>query len=239
MPAASSVSPSSTASFPASAEDYAALIKSCAPFAQANYGDGEWLCIFGEEGRNCDGHRYLLELGDDLARTLKEPRPYMHGINPGPKLRRRADDWLRAHRATDILWVEKNILSDANWRGELGPVVRALRTRRVLVVGPPHLRHLPPEVFVPAAFVEVPPVDCYLTHERTIGEILRHADGCDVITFSASMATNVMIWKLWPDLHDKATMIDMGAIFDPYCGVNSRKRYRDAENPERIKRNLL
>lgn len=213
------------------------MLASGEPFGVANYGDGEWSCILGASGENCDGHRYSPELAEDLRHTLFEPGGYLYGTNPGDRLRPVVTDWVEAH-GVDVRWVEKNELSDANWRGELGPVFAELRKKNVMMVGPPHLRHLPAEVVEPVDVITVPPVNCYDAIHETLAAIRRDCVNVDVVTFSASMASNVMIHRLYDEMGGDVTLIDLGAIFDPYCGVNSRKRYRDPENPERISRNI-
>lgn len=216
---------------------YAAMIESGEPFSQANYGDGEWNCIFGVSGENCDGHQYYPDLGEALRRTLLTPKRYLHGIPSGMRTLLNAESWCGRNNVRGIRWVEKETLSEANWRGELKPLFDVLRTRRVMLVGAGHLRKLPNQLLNAAWLVEVPAKDCWREVAGIYNQVLRHGFDKDVILFSASMMTNVLVYRLFDDIGDRVTMLDMGAIFDPYCGVNSRKRYRDRENPERIKRN--
>ena len=40
------------------------------------------------------------------------------------------------------------------------------------------------------------------------------------------MMAPVLIWELYKD---DFTQIDVGAVYDPYCGVNSRKYHKDVK----------
>ena len=51
--------------------------------------------------------------------------------------------------------------------------------------------------------------------------------GDELVLFAAGMAANVMIWRLWPECRGKATLYDIGAALDPYCGVMSRGSFRE------------
>lgn len=223
--------------------DYAHMLARGTAFSQSNWGDGEWSAVLGVEGQNCDGHEYLPDLGRDLRAALVNPMPHMHGTNPGARLAAQVDKWISDHGGlTSVRWVPKEVLSDANLSGELYPVLAALRGRNVIQVGPPHLHELPRDVLPSRkAFIAVPPINCYRVIDQTVStlhRVLRHGD---VALFSASMATNVMIRRLYPMWGAKVTMLDMGAIFDPYCGVWSRKMYRVENNPEllaNLKRNV-
>lgn len=52
---------------------YAGLIRERIHFAQASYRDGEWYCMLGFPGGNCNGEQYDPELGKALRQTLLAP----------------------------------------------------------------------------------------------------------------------------------------------------------------------
>lgn len=211
---------------------------------QANYGDGEWGYLTGEVQENRD-QRYSPEFGAAIAQTLIEPRFTHFGTNPGRRLYASVRAWLRGRRlnsftVTDsevvsqpgpINWVHKECLPAANVRGEIGPLWGELRKHRVVLVGPEHICH---NVVLPGivAFVAVPFPDAFDNVdqiERSVAfRVIHHA--ADVVLFSAGMTTNVLMWRLCGmDTFDGITMLDTGALFDPYYGVLSRKRYEAPE----------
>jgi len=62
----------------------------------ANYGDGEWSCLLGEVGWNCNGDRYYAPgLRDALEETFTPPLLTHYGFNPGRKHMEAAQEWLR------------------------------------------------------------------------------------------------------------------------------------------------
>lgn len=217
---------------PQTVDDYCDLLESCQPFVQANYGDGEWFCILGYQGQNSQGGCYTVELRKALIETLKELRFNYWGWNPGKVetvLVNEAQQW-RAANNGKIQWVKKEILAAANCQGELGSVFKALQKRKVLLIGPKHLREL--EILKHNAFIEVPLPNAFTAIKDTVvaidTQIMKTA--CDCLLFCSGMASNPTMWRLVPLLPSSVTMLDMGAIFDPYVGVLSRGAYRNMKS---------
>jgi len=212
-------------------------------FTQANYGDGEWSCILGRTGHNSQGGVYTPQLQAALAYTLTAPQFTFFGTNPGTAFWNEAWAWC-AQNWVVVPWVHKEMLSAANVRGDLGPFIRALQQRTIILVGPAHLRAL--DLFDVAEFVEVPlpgaAEQCASLAMDVLGAVRTNGADRPCVLFSAGMATNVMMHDLageagrWgrgvvvPD----TTMLDCGAIWDPYVGVHSRWRYGLPEVQERI-----
>jgi hypothetical protein len=189
-------------------------------FGFSRYGDGEWLCILGAEGETADHHPYSPELGADLRRTLAAPGEYQYAMGPkaisgnGPEVMK----WL-FENAPSINWVSTETFLEASLRGQLRPFVEALDKLKCMVVGPAHLsglRH--PDANI---FIEIPAINCYVEKESIERDIIAYAPGCDVILLSAGMISNVLIYDLYPNLAQ--TIIDIGSLWDMYCGVPSRR----------------
>ena len=227
---------------PETPEDYAKLIRDRTHFAQANYGDGEWACLMDREGTNCDGTTYTPELAAALRETLLEPCGMWCGTNPGnpetKPLRAQAEAWVVANKV-NVPWRKKEILPSANVNGELRPFLDAVRTRRVIVVGPEHLKHLPPHVIGPHTLIQVPNETAWKVVDQTVKRVLDVIRPDDLVLFASGMATNLAIHKLWPGLRDTVTLLDVGALLDPYVGVYSRNGYRkESFQTVGIKKNL-
>lgn len=216
--------------------DYLDLVDGRAPFldgrtplSQANYGDGEWLSITGRgRGAQCDGQSYTPEAAKLLLLTLTQPRPYWYG---GRETEEHHVAGIRfckekGHRIGGVRWIDRDILHRAEKAGEAGPWLAALRRRRVMIVGPAHLRGFD---LVPAVgFVEVPSRDAFNAIDRLEREIRAEAVRCrpEMILFSAAFAAKVLIWRLWPTLGQTTSLFDVGSGFDGFCGSLSRGYHR-------------
>lgn len=215
-------------------ELYTRLVGSKINFAQANFGDGEWGCLLGKEGRNVNGEVYEPELALALRRTLLEPSGMWAGSNPGRKLRAEAEAWVKEHDVEGLfLW--KETLSAANVNGQLGPFFLAARTRRVVVVGPDHMAEVPGELLGNPLHIRVPDATAWKYADALAEEVFSKIERDDLVLFAAGMASNLLIWRLWPKVRGNVTLLDVGAILDPYAGLFSRKGYR---KPEFRKKNL-
>jgi hypothetical protein len=231
-------------------------------------GDGEFLAIVGKIGTNSDGRAFNPEVGKVLSQVLIEPRLTFHGYNPGrpgSEKRLAAEAWLREHginvpeldphRLTDpdfgkcernVRWVHKEIISSANVRGELGPFIGTLRSHPLIVVGPSTLD----ESFVlgtldAVGFIAVPPdrglddlEGLYLDITDEIDAVRAANEGRSVVvSWSLGYPAKPLIWRLASEF-PAVTQIDMGACWDPYCGVRNRHGYKRDTWPEAMARNL-
>ncbi len=236
-----------TLSTPPTVQEYADLIDRSVPFSLANYGDGEWQCILGRQGANAQGGEYTPELREALVQTLKQPPAafegnYLYGTNPGKKLDEEVTGWRVANLACDDnRWVWKETLSAANVNGKLGPLLKALRRRRVMIVGPEHLAYLGERNVIHLnSFVQVPDKNCFTDIDAIIVAIVAEARAkrIKVICFSCGMAAKVMIHRLYQIIGDTTILLDMGACWDPYVGRLSRKGYRKRDVLDRMARNV-
>jgi hypothetical protein len=209
---------------------YAAMIEDRMHFAQAAYRDGEWYCILGHSGGNINGEKYDPALGEMLRRTLLEPvgqwcvfwwdHPTM-----GKAAKRGALRWLAEHKPK-VRWIPDRPIGRANQEGRARPFWAACRTRRVVLVGPRHMENL--TLFDVADHIVVPEATAWQHIDRICDEVRAALDGKDeLVLFAAGMASNVMIHRLWPECRGKATLYDIGAALDPYCGVPSRGSFRE------------
>ena len=210
-------------------QHYAAMIRDGMHFALASYGDGEWQCILGKPGENCDGTKYTPELGLALADSLLHPVgqwcSFFDVVSP---IRDEAIAWIERHRPP-VHWIAQRPYGRAAEVGELAPFLRAIKEHEapVIIVGPDHIRDLPGEVLGPFVHVRVPNVGAWQGVDSIgtwVKEELDYEDPGSIVLFAAGMASNLLIHRLWRRRH---TMLDVGALLDPYCGVQSRRIYRD------------
>jgi hypothetical protein len=218
---------------PVCVQDYVELLDNRARFVQANYGDGEWACILGHPGQNCNGEHYIEPLQLALIKTvLKPPAGHVwYGSNPGKKLGPSVEHWLLERGLTQRTWVYKEILSGANANGKLSGFIAAVRRRKTVLVGPKHLRNEDVhKIWNIRAQVSVPTSDAYLAHTRTVNQVtdMLEEHEPELMLVCAGMAANPLIHEIAAK-NTALTIIDMGATLDPYAGVWSRNAYRKEE----------
>lgn len=183
------------------------------PFKFARYGDGEFFCMAGKIGRNCDKHEYFPDLGAALNEAWYSSPEYIVGVQPlsvfGGLYRKVAD-------AGPKRIVNADVLHNASIDGQLQRLIDVLNTRSTILVGPKHL-----EGMKPAAHLVIPSLNCWKTYEDTRALILNCLGMTTnpVFLLCASMMSEVLI----NDFKEaEATFIDCGSVFDPYFNVKSR-----------------
>lgn len=194
------------------------LLKSQKPFKFSRFGDGEWNCIFNKAGQNCDGHKYFPELGASLRRVILSEPEYLVGIQPLSMSYERTDQIKDFCKGLKINWVNADVLHNASIDGKLDQFVNALKGRYIVLVGPVHLANF----FVNGVHIIIPNQNCWLEYENIRQQIEFHIEGVNnaVVLLAASMMAEVLLDD-FSDYHH--TFIDIGSVFDPYCGVKSRR----------------
>jgi hypothetical protein len=182
-------------------------------FKFARYGDGEFNCILGKHGHNCDGHQYFPDMGARLMTAIKRAN-YMIGIQP-LAMGIYPDKVLKLTHGKTIY--NADVLHNASIDGELSKFLDAVSDRYVILVGPSHLSQ-----FFNAVHIVIPEKNCWREYENVRQQIQFHIDGVRgaVVLLAASMMSEVLIDDFSEEPH---TFIDVGSVFDPYCGVKSRK----------------
>jgi hypothetical protein len=220
---------------------YVDLLNRDIPFSFSRFGDGEWNAMLGKPGRNCDGHEYFPEMGDQLRKAVINNLDYIYAIqnmairNEG----RRISQFLRAHKVS-VGWHNADTFHYANIEGGLYPLIAALRKKPVVLVGPSHLRDLRDSCFPYDSFIEVPPKNCFQKIDEIREQVLscgRNKKGV-VFSLSASMPANILVHTLYPVLGKDNWLIDFGSLWDIYVGVQSRQHYEQGQWEKVIKKNL-
>lgn len=195
------------------------------PFALVRYGDGEWLAVLGKTPPHAwgvDEHQPDLPgLGEALREALKShPTENVYlGLVAVKHLERmglmpEVEEWL-ADNAPELEWYAGDVFRHASEAGRLWLFVEVLKELDTVLVGGPHLALMAKRLG--ARFVEIPRHNCWEAHD----EILEALKGinCDAMLFSAAMMSEVLIPELWDGT---TTLIDVGALWDPCVGKNTR-----------------
>lgn len=205
------------------------------PFAFARYGDGEFNAILGTPGENCDGHIYFTGMGTELAETLIAPRwgNYIYAIGPkaARKMQGSVSRWL-ARYAPKLQFHTSETFVNASLTGDLLPLMEALRSRQVLIVGGAHLR--PVATYLNARLLIAPRTNAWLRKADLKQQIENSIGRTDVVLFSAGMVSKILIWELFP-AYRSHMLWDTGSLFDMYCGRDSRSYARRMEAAEKVR----
>lgn len=195
-------------------EEFIETIASGVPFAFTRWGDGEWLNIRKSPGRNCDGNLYYHDLGDALSKIVETRQDYILGFQD-TQWRLPSD----VDKYPDQDWVDADVFHKASMDNRLSSLIETLQTRRVVYIGNKDLKGLP---FIDE-FIEIPQNNVWLIREEVLEKIKGTIDShvSKVYCFSAGMATNVFIDRLWK-YNRTQTYIDVGSVFDPYVGKITR-----------------
>ncbi len=219
-------------------ESFVPKIENGEHFSFSRFGDGEWYAALGKSGANCDGHSYTPRLQEGLVKALLNQKEYHYGIQPYAlkNLGRDISAFIKENNIR-IKWDNASIFHDANIEGKLNPFVKALRGKKVVIVGPKHLKEL--SLFPIYKFLEIPSVNCFDSFDSILERIKKIADEESglIYLFSASMATNVLIDVLYDDYGKENSFLDVGALWDIYVGRKSRSVYEDRDWTDLIAKN--
>jgi hypothetical protein len=199
-------------------------------FSFTRFGDGEWLCMNGAQGANCDNHRYTADLRAGLLAAVQSKYDYYKAKwNPGIK---QFDDNsaminnLVSKYGSHVNWVDANIWIDLVLEGKVSEIIEPLNNVNTIIVSDNIKRSVPINY---VDFIEIPSVNCFNAKDQIKESIISMVNQYNkpLFAFSASMATNVIVDELFPIIGDKCWMIDFGSIWDPYVGNIIRSYHRE------------
>ena len=193
-------------------------------FMASRWGDGEWSCLLGHEGVNCDAHFYFKDMGAALRDVLYRGNDYHKGMQKKAMMDMGLEitSFLKEHMIGNE-WYDADILHNASENGELTKFFDATRGRSVVVVGHPRLYSL--ARLTKWDVVMVPKKNCWLAFDHVKHEIMKHCKKNKVVLLSCSMMAGVLIDHFHMMFGDEITMIDCGSVFDPYCAGECTRRY--------------
>ncbi len=188
-------------------------------FSWSRWGDGEWNCILGVKGANCDGHEYFPDMGAALKAVLESRPIYYLGLQTmGVNLWRGNPEFERLVSLNQTHWGNSEILHGASMAGRLGEFFKFLEMNenRIVFVGNVYLKALPVPVL---EHIEVPLKNCWREYQSIKKELSRKIIDGDIILYSAGMMSKVLI-DVFHEL--PITQIDTGSVLDPYAGRCTR-----------------
>jgi len=208
-------------------EEMCVMLLKCENFSMARYGDGEFACLLGDSGKNCDGAEYFTDLAEALRTVLRSKPTYYLGMQPLAQNRMggRINKWL-SDEGIDVDWFNADIIHDASIAGKLGELIQALHDRKVICVMPQHLKPFADRLKAP--HIVVPDHIAwkfYRTSYTDLIEQIAYTGKDTVVLYCAGLATEVMIHHVWNDYGDTVTQIDLGSVLEPYVTGLPTRRY--------------
>lgn len=202
------------------------MLRDAQNFSFSRWGDGEWNCVFGVEGENCDGMEYDKEMGLSLAAVLMQTQRYYFGMQPKAvkDMGRDIDAWCKEN-AVDIKWCNADMIHDASIAGRLGEMIEAMAGRKVIMVANERLH--PVAERLKCHRVDVPLRHAWRYYRQIYGDLMDQVDKDCVVLYSMGMATNVMIHQVYSEFGDRLTQIDAGSVWEPYCNIVSRRYHKN------------
>jgi hypothetical protein len=191
-------------------------------FSWSRFGDGEFNCILGFHGYNCDWHNYYPDLGAALKNIILSKPEYFLSLQSMAWDQLHAIPLFQELIATRNNWVSHEVLHQLSIDGQIQRFFDVLKTREIVLVGNASLRGL--EKFFPTRdFIEIPLKNCWLAFGETQARLSTTIRENDVVIYCASMMSNILIdgFQHWP-----ITQMDVGSVFDPYVGRVTRNYHK-------------
>lgn len=193
-------------------------------FSMSRWGDGEWSCLLGHMGRNCDNHSYDKTLGGRLKQIVLHNPPYALAIQPkaiNEVLSWEIRSFLQEHEVNRE-WPNADIIHNASIGGRLDELREVLIDKRVTIVGRPHLAGWLGGK--DKEYIVTPPRNCWLNYAGTLNDCVKSVEnGSRIFLFACGMMANVLIDDLYR-IYDGITLLDVGSVLEPYVG-NCNRRY--------------
>lgn len=209
------------------------------PFTFAGYSDAEWYCILGlRQGEHSGfGQTFDAQHGQRLLDALRRRHGDPRWITAVPKclygLPEFCDhqlDWFLGRENIRLEAYERDmVLDDLAAQAGLHPLIRELRARRPVLVGPAPLRAC--RFLAYRQFVEVSSPDFHLEPggiERAVAEVLagyRRMHGRVAVCVSAGVSAAVILDQLHDAMPD-SWLIDCGSIWDAFVGIGGQRQWR-------------
>jgi len=214
-------------------------------FSFTKVGDGEMMCIRGDNGANCDGQSYSKELGSELLeayRYLAQNKDVSLAGQSDPRWRlidveRKVFEGIK----TCFNFVTYDILlnrlgEDTEKRLSFYKTIKNSKRKKIFLG---NNRLIPVNKMLNTdGFIEIPSQNAF----KEIGPILNNLksiieDNC-IVLFSAGLISKVLMSKIL-DMNHNITCIDTGSAFDPLFIGQTRTEQCSIEELKELYKDLL
>jgi len=156
-----------------------------------------------------------------LRVILNKPLKYFVGVCP--YYLKNKEDIFFSSTNSNINFINSHVFHERSVQ-DFKNFLSLLKTKNTIIVGPDYLKELnfyKEHVVTPLKFVWN-----YVDDLET--KIINKIEKYDnvIIVYCSSIATNMLIDRLYDKFQNKITQIDIGSNLDPYCGVASRSNHQ-------------
>lgn len=197
-------------------------------FTMVRYQDGEWTCMLKIEPHFTNKiPKYGIEideLGDVMLEIIKSKPEYFISVNAGTFYERAGIVWPYLKSLKNLYVGE--VFRRKSVEDGLDEFIETLKSRKVIVVGPKWLEPLSnlfDNTHVICPFGTLFKEEEILKLNKQVKEkieLLKHDN--PVILYSCSFPAKLMSHDFYNKYGNSITQIDIGAIWDPYCGKKTR-----------------
>lgn len=217
-------------------------------FAFVRYGDGEWNAILRDSGKAGRAQKLTKEFHKDSLKTFLENIGYLdlyfgmqNNVLRMEKTRKPIIAFLK-EKNLRINWINSDVFHYASRDGKLFPLIKILRERTVVMVGPGFLPTLKErKVFSYRKLIEISRTNCYFEKDKIINQVLatqRELGDNIIYSFSAGPASEIFIPELLRKI-PKNFFIDFGSLWDVFCGKRSRNYMKKEVYSEKTRQRNL
>jgi hypothetical protein len=169
-------------------------------------------------------------MGMRLLKVIKSKPKYIMGLQNLVQ-RTRKDDKDFHELIEGIEWVDSDIMHRQSIRYGLKDLFQVLQTRNLVLIANENLQEIASYLYSENTddlmHLIISPVDSWLEYDDVLKRLLQIIHKDDVILYCSGMMTEVLIDDIYKIYKDDVTQIDIGSLFDPYCGVKSRSYMKD------------
>ena len=203
-------------------------------FSMTRIQDGEWTCMLKIEPHYTNKmsskfKKYEIDKQSErLLEIIKSNPKYYISVNAGTFDQRSNFVWPLIKKIENLYVGE--IFRRASVENSLTDFISALKKRKVIIVGPDWLKkminHFDFE-FVKTEFPGIYEETNVIKLERETEIIIEKCkEENPVILYSCGLMAKILIDKYYHKYGNTITQIDMGAVWDPYCGKITRPYHK-------------
>ena len=217
-------------------------------FTMVRYQDGEWTCMLKIEPHFTNKiPKYGIEvdkLGDEMLKIIQSNPEYYVSVNAGTFHERSALVWPYIKKIKNLFVGE--IFRRKSVEEGLDDFIEALKGRKVIVVGPSWfgpLKELFDHIHIVSPlmnpknkleFIGFKEEEMIKLEQNVSEQINIYKYENPVVLYSCAASAKIMSHNFYKKYGKTITQIDMGAIWDPYCGKKTRPYHEKVLN--RIKK---
>lgn len=217
-------------------------------FNLVRFGDGEILCMMGEQGQNCDQHPYSPELGEKLNRSFDfflqdnntffgewgdQPGSFGTPQNispiteqPGKRVFEFQKEKIGNHK---LKLANFEILQSNTLFPEKKAFFKSIKEskRKKIFIG--HDRLIPVNNFLNITkYIQIPQFNSFSEYDKIQLDLIKEIEDDSIFLFAAGMPTECYMHTL-VDINSKITCLDIGSGLDCMCCGYTREGQLPAE----------